>query len=210
MKSVFLLVCAVMTTLTNAAPRSCPWGWSHYNGRCFRYMPSPMAWAVAERNCRSQDGNLASVHSYAEFDFKGLISRATHGNPETWLGGSDAQYVSVPEAEPDHMTGEAAFEEAFPEAEHEEEMTEEALLQEGTDIKGDSWSPETWLGGSDAQHEGVWLWTDSSHFTFTHFCRGEPNNFFNQHCLQMNYGGGKCWDDVWCDKHRPSVCAKRI
>ncbi|XP_067435493.1 ladderlectin-like [Thunnus thynnus] len=68
-------------------------------------------------------------------------------------------------------------------------------------------SPETWIGGSDSQEEGVWFWSDGTPFAYSYWCRGEPNK---QHCLQMNYGGNNCWDDVWCDAHRPSLCAKKI
>ncbi|XP_054912313.1 type-2 ice-structuring protein-like [Poeciliopsis prolifica] len=68
-----------------------------------------------------------------------------------------------------------------------------------------------WLGGSDAHWEGSWLWRDNIPVTFTYWCRGEPNNFgFNQHCLEMNFSGGKCWDDMWCDGYLPSVCFKKL
>ncbi|KAA8582719.1 hypothetical protein FQN60_006390 [Etheostoma spectabile] len=49
---------------------------------------------------------------------------------------------------------------------------------------------EAWLGGSDAQEEGLWLWSDNSLFTYQNWCPGEPNNHAHgQHCLQMNFGG---------------------
>ncbi|XP_041634975.1 galactose-specific lectin nattectin-like [Cheilinus undulatus] len=70
--------------------------------------------------------------------------------------------------------------------------------------------PSTWLGGSDAQHEGVWLWSDGSRFSNINWCPGEPNNDRSQHCLQMNYGGQRCWDDLWCWGHRPFVCARNL
>lgn len=71
--------------------------------------------------------------------------------------------------------------------------------------------PEAWLGGSNAQQDDVWLWSDGTSFQFTHWCFGEPNNNHgNQHCLQMNYGDNKCGDDMWCNKVRPFVCAKKI
>ncbi|XP_041635860.1 galactose-specific lectin nattectin-like [Cheilinus undulatus] len=70
---------------------------------------------------------------------------------------------------------------------------------------------EAWIGGSDAQQEGFWLWTDGSPFSYVNWCPGEPNNLGRyQHCLQMNFGGGKCWDDLSCGEHRPFACAKNI
>uniref|UniRef100_A0A3Q1IHU0 C-type lectin domain-containing protein n=1 Tax=Anabas testudineus TaxID=64144 RepID=A0A3Q1IHU0_ANATE len=66
------------------------------------------------------------------------------------------------------------------------------------------------IGGSDAQQENVWLWTDGRPFHYTHWCRGEPSNYCGQHCIQINFGDQKCWDDVGCDYYRPSVCAKKV
>uniref|UniRef100_A0A3Q2ZIA5 Type-2 ice-structuring protein-like n=1 Tax=Kryptolebias marmoratus TaxID=37003 RepID=A0A3Q2ZIA5_KRYMA len=48
---------------------------------------------------------------------------------------------------------------------------------------------QAWLGGSDAQEEGTWLWSDGTPFHYSQWCHGEPNNMAGQHCLQMNYGG---------------------
>ncbi|KAK2863301.1 hypothetical protein Q5P01_002834 [Channa striata] len=69
---------------------------------------------------------------------------------------------------------------------------------------------QTWIGGSDAQHDGVWLWSDGETMKFTKWCKGEPNNRQgSQHCLQMNHGDQKCWDDSECNVHLPSVCVQR-
>ncbi|XP_055370087.1 type-2 ice-structuring protein-like isoform X2 [Betta splendens] len=69
-------------------------------------------------------------------------------------------------------------------------------------------SPETWIGGSSRTGDTTWFWSDGTSFTFTFWCQGEPNNPDKQHCLQMNYSGKKCWDDLQCDRRLPSVCVK--
>ncbi|XP_014831463.1 PREDICTED: type-2 ice-structuring protein-like isoform X2 [Poecilia mexicana] len=70
----------------------CPRGWTGFNGRCFRYIPQPMSWARAEKNCQSMKANLASVHNMEEYhEIQRLIISASHEYKKTWIGGSDAQ-----------------------------------------------------------------------------------------------------------------------
>ncbi|XP_014330496.2 galactose-specific lectin nattectin-like [Xiphophorus maculatus] len=154
--NVLMFLCA-LTALSQAAATndllrsSCPAGWSHFNHRCFIYIPRNMTWATAQRNCVSLQATLASIQNFQEYHFiQRLITTASHG------------------------------------------------------------SPETWIGGSDAEEEGVWLWSDGSPFHYSNWCGSGPDNYKYQHCLQMNYGESKCWDDIWCDQYRPSVCAKNI
>ncbi|XP_035985193.1 ladderlectin-like [Fundulus heteroclitus] len=72
-------------------------------------------------------------------------------------------------------------------------------------------SGRAWIGGSNAQETSVWLWSDGSPLRYTNWCPREPNNWRNnQHCLQMNHSGGKCWDDLDCSVRLPSVCAKEV
>ncbi|KAK7889702.1 hypothetical protein WMY93_025262 [Mugilogobius chulae] len=45
-----------------------------------------------------------------------------------------------------------------------------------------------WIGLSDAQNEGKWLWINSEPLTYTKWCPGEPNNYGGrQHCAVINY-----------------------
>ncbi|MED6279313.1 hypothetical protein CHARACLAT_033158 [Characodon lateralis] len=67
----------------------------------------------------------------------------------------------------------------------------------------------TWVGGSDAQEENQWLWSDGTSFQFTNWCPGEPNNLYQQHCLTINNAGQKCWDDYQCRSKKPFICAKK-
>ncbi|XP_035849575.1 zinc finger protein 638 [Sander lucioperca] len=72
-------------------------------------------------------------------------------------------------------------------------------------------SPKLTPDKSQSEEKDVWLWSDSSLFSYQNWCPGQPNNHHgSQHCLQMNFGGGKCWDDVRCSVRRPFVCSKKI
>ncbi|XP_043954894.1 ladderlectin-like [Gambusia affinis] len=67
-----------------------------------------------------------------------------------------------------------------------------------------------WVGGSNAQEENIWLWSDGNRFSYTNWCPGEPNNDEGmQRCLHINNSDAKCWDDYWCGGRKPSVCAKK-
>ncbi|XP_041636078.1 galactose-specific lectin nattectin-like [Cheilinus undulatus] len=69
--------------------------------------------------------------------------------------------------------------------------------------------PLTWLGGSDAEQEGTWFWSDGTHFDFNYWDKGQPDNYLHAHCLLMNYGGNKKFDDQPCSRTRPFVCAMK-
>ncbi|XP_059210527.1 ladderlectin-like [Centropristis striata] len=71
--------------------------------------------------------------------------------------------------------------------------------------------PLTWIGGSDAEMEGTWLWTDGTPFRLTDWCTEQPDNWQgNENCLQIYKGDNKCWNDLRCDSELSSVCAKNI
>uniref|UniRef100_A0A3Q3N4A3 C-type lectin domain-containing protein n=1 Tax=Labrus bergylta TaxID=56723 RepID=A0A3Q3N4A3_9LABR len=88
---------------------------------------------------------------------------------------------------------------------------DEYYFIQGMIVRQTGMYPKTWLGGSDAQQERTWLWSDGSYYNFGYWCPGEPNNQYgNQHCLQMNFGDQKCWDDLQCYSYLPFVCAKTL
>ncbi|ROL45100.1 Ladderlectin [Anabarilius grahami] len=46
----------------------------------------------------------------------------------------------------------------------------------------------TWIGGSDAAEEGVWLWSDGTRMNYQIWSPGNPSNYLGtEHCLEMNY-----------------------
>ncbi|KAF1389661.1 hypothetical protein PFLUV_G00075780 [Perca fluviatilis] len=51
---------------------------------------------LIEKKCLSLKGNLASVHSIEEYEFiQKLITQQSHGNPMTWIGGTDCQKNNI-------------------------------------------------------------------------------------------------------------------
>ena len=59
-----------------------------------------------------------------------------------------------------------------------------------------------WLGGSDAEVEDLWKWTDGEKITFFNWDRGEPNNGGRiEHYVQMRAGGK--WNDLSMNSPTP-------
>ncbi|XP_052453189.1 galactose-specific lectin nattectin [Carassius gibelio] len=68
-----------------------------------------------------------------------------------------------------------------------------------------------WVGAQDGEQEGQWIWSDGSHFNYTSWCSGEPNNVGNEeHCLELAYSSNNCWNDLTCSVQLAFVCAKKI
>ncbi|XP_067236909.1 galactose-specific lectin nattectin-like [Chanodichthys erythropterus] len=64
----------------------------------------------------------------------------------------------------------------------------------------------TWIGGSDAAEEGVWLWSDGTKMNYEIWAPRQPDNYEVEHCLEMNFENGN-WNDRKCHEKRPYVCA---
>ncbi|CAJ1085706.1 type-2 ice-structuring protein-like isoform X1 [Xyrichtys novacula] len=101
--AVCALVCAVMALTAAAADAAqeeqedaeeeltlTTRTWTRIGNRTFLFVPRKLNWADAERNCKTMDGHLGSVHSLWEYNLlRNLI--VTDGEKATWLGGSDSE-----------------------------------------------------------------------------------------------------------------------
>uniref|UniRef100_A0A3B3C931 C-type lectin domain-containing protein n=1 Tax=Oryzias melastigma TaxID=30732 RepID=A0A3B3C931_ORYME len=64
----------------------------------------------------------------------------------------------------------------------------------------------TWIGYTDAQQEGLWLWSDGTQDNFQNWNRGEPNNFNKpENCAVTNWGFFRRWNDIDCSEKFPFV-----
>ncbi|XP_048015924.1 galactose-specific lectin nattectin-like [Megalobrama amblycephala] len=74
---------------------ACETGWTAYGCRCFKFFKDPQySWGGGEDTCLSYGGNLASVHSHAEYMFiQNLIRQTTHASTPVWIGGHNPVYT---------------------------------------------------------------------------------------------------------------------
>lgn len=54
----------------------------------------------------------------------------------------------------------------------------------------------TFIGGTDANHEGQWTWEDGEPFSYNHWGVNEPNGNETENCLEVDYNLN--WNDVEC------------
>jgi len=61
------------------------------------------------------------------------------------------------------------------------------------------------------KHEGKWVWSDGTKWTFSNWARNEPNNHQGQN--GQDCGGpwhrGKDWDDQACDTAKKFICKRK-
>ncbi|XP_015256522.1 PREDICTED: hepatic lectin-like [Cyprinodon variegatus] len=78
-----------------------------------------------------------------------------------------------------------------------------------------------WIGLTDSEEEGKWLWVDGSPLdkSLTFWMNKEPDDWkemnpAGEDCVRMGLKGGagdlKCWFDISCDVHHKSICEKSI
>ncbi|KAM4539732.1 C-type lectin domain family 4 member C-like isoform 2-T2 [Odontesthes bonariensis] len=97
----------------------------------------------------------------------------------------------------------------------EEQIFLEARLRDKMEEAEDKF----WIGLTDSEEEGRWLWVDRSPLDtcLTFWSPKEPDNWreknsAGENCVRMGERGGagdlKCWFDTSCDKPHKSICEK--
>uniref|UniRef100_A0A673MXG5 C-type lectin domain-containing protein n=1 Tax=Sinocyclocheilus rhinocerous TaxID=307959 RepID=A0A673MXG5_9TELE len=87
-----LLLLFIVFSMGNAEVdivEKCPFGWTNFGVRCYKFFSQSANWITAERNCQSLDSNVASVHSKAENNF--LLSLLPSSTTRCWVGTHDGE-----------------------------------------------------------------------------------------------------------------------
>ena len=66
-----------------------------------------------------------------------------------------------------------------------------------------------WVGGSDAEIEGRWVWRSSCTVTYKNWASGQPDNHKGaEHCMHLWQNQKGKWNDAPCASRMGFVCKK--
>ncbi|XP_053713358.1 CD209 antigen-like protein C [Synchiropus splendidus] len=71
----------------------------------------------------------------------------------------------------------------------------------------------TWIGLSQQQDNGQWVWVDGTPLNMSFWSLGEPNDFegIEENCTEINDRPvGKSWNDADCQIEKSWICEKNI
>jgi len=82
---------------------------------------------------------------------------------------------------------------------------------ERSDAVGETVSAVTsarfWIGLTDRDAEGSWIWVDGSPLAYTsRWAPGEPNDSGGEDCVHNNWNAVGYWNDLDCSSTQPFVC----
>ena len=68
-----------------------------------------------------------------------------------------------------------------------------------------------WIGLSDRDTEGTFVWADNKLSNFTYWAKNQPNNFNNEDCVHtLGVRHSFMWNDVSCDTCHNYTCSEGI
>ncbi|KAK7909505.1 hypothetical protein WMY93_014189 [Mugilogobius chulae] len=66
-----------------------------------------------------------------------------------------------------------------------------------------------WIGFSDAQYNGVWLWANGERTRYARWCSRQPDNAGGRENCSLFYPSGLCMYDVVCTAGLPYICERK-
>ena len=68
-----------------------------------------------------------------------------------------------------------------------------------------------WIGLSDRDTEGTFVWADNQLNNFTYWAKNQPNNFNNEDCVHtLGARHSFMWNGVSCDTCHNYTCSEGI
>ncbi|WP_155798394.1 CotH kinase family protein [Sorangium cellulosum] len=81
--------------------------------------------------------------------------------------------------------------------------TQDLVFSAASDLQQGDW----WIGLTDAESEGDFVWTDGTPLDYERWNGGEPNDAGGgEHCVELADGASGRWNDMPCDTELPYVC----
>ena len=62
-----------------------------------------------------------------------------------------------------------------------------------------------WVGGNDLTTEGDWMFPVGGSMTYTNWAPNEPNDAYNEDCLQFNWKPSGQWNDARCSNSYKAI-----
>ncbi|MFZ5858743.1 MAG: SUMF1/EgtB/PvdO family nonheme iron enzyme [Chloroflexota bacterium] len=64
----------------------------------------------------------------------------------------------------------------------------------------------TWIGASDEETEGTWIWANGEPWTYTNWASGQPENYLDKNEDCALFTEESSWHDVSCNSTNPFIC----
>ena len=186
-----------------ASYRSCPPGWEKFYDHCYLAQDELLSWEDARTSCLGKGSDLASIADEGE---QGELFSLLHSGPACPDGfvlddATKRCYKFVEES----LSWGAAFNVCSEADSHLARVNNNGVNKRVQQfVSGDM---EIWLGISDSQDEGTWVYSNNAKVgNWNNWGEGNPDGGEEENCATMKEDGK--WNDKNCTIMLPFVCTK--
>lgn len=189
-----------VSTLSLGAYYGCPIGWSLAKGWCYLLQDDDLQWEDAVTACKAKGGDLVSIQSYSEQEEVFALINSGPPCPENFIEDSGICVFVSPYlltwAEARSSCLEAGSDLFMVKSAADQAILKRYLLE----------GEELWLGGTDEQDEGSWVWVDGTPFMYFNWEEGNIDTD-GENCA-LNRGETNHWVSRNCSEIHAYVCSR--